>query len=189
MKRSILTFGLVAATVLATAQAGHVQAMHGRGVAHGEHGNARFDFEVAKRPDTPARGRFEFRTVTEHPHRVITIKLHHVERFGTEGDKGRMSGPGLMVVKEGNHERRIQGVVTLLAHDAVHNPPRHGDDAGAKLSDGDLMRLKGDAGEHLRDSITVGFKSGRDHGNINYEYRGRVIRGFVEVRGAHGGGN
>lgn len=191
----------VCAAVMASAQAGVVQAMAGRGVARGEGSVAKFSVHAVKNAEGQIRAGFSFLAETREPHRRILIELIEPRGFHTRENTGVIEGPGLMKVRDAQGVHEFRGQLRIQGFDLVHNPPGDGRDAkqgssqidGFKLDKFGLDDVIGDAGadrkpggrgEHVRlDKLAVRFTNPEHH--ITYNFEGVVGRGFIEVRGAH----
>lgn len=151
---AILSFALTA-----VAQDHVIEAVHGMGLAVA-HGGQEAHFAVrAARLRTEhgevVRGRFEFRTRSEH--RAIGIECRAVERLGTRGNVAEFGGRAVMSVRTNEGGRRIEGVITGRAVDN-----RRGDGHGEA------------------DHLAVRFRS--HDGSVVFEFAGAVRHGDIVVK-------
>ena len=186
----------VAAAVMASAQAGPNQAMVGEGTARGEHGLARFSVHAFKNEQGQIRGSFRFLAETRNPARRVYIQLAEARGFNTRENAGVIEGPAVMKVREANGQvHDLRGQLRVQGVDLIHNPPGGGGrEAGDVFSnfkpqefgfDGKIPELGNERGQDAirKDRLTVRFRS--EENNVTYEFAGNVMRGFIEVRGAH----
>lgn len=182
---------------MASAQAGPNPAMAGEGVARGEHGLARFSVHAFKNDHGQVRGSFRFLAETQNPARRVYIQLVEPKGFNTREHAGVLEGPAVMKVREANGQvHELRGQLRVQGVDLIHNPPGNGGgpadgDLFSKFKpqefgfDGKLPEVGNDRGQDraVKDRLTVRFRN--EERNVTYEFAGNVLRGFIEVRGAH----